>query len=54
MASAAITENKKGSVSAETITRFKVSFQNITVRPYSASNPAPIGIRVIGENNFIA
>jgi hypothetical protein len=32
---------------------FRISFTNIMVPGYSASNPAPIGIAVIGVNNYI-
>ncbi len=32
---------------------FRVKFTNIMVPGYSASNPAPIGIAVIGLNNYI-
>jgi hypothetical protein len=32
---------------------FRVRFQNISIGGYSASNPAPIGIAVIGLNNYI-
>jgi hypothetical protein len=32
---------------------FRISFTNIMVPGYSASNPAPIGIAVIGLNNYI-
>jgi hypothetical protein len=32
---------------------FRVSFQNITVEGYGPSSPAPIGIAVIGFNNYI-
>jgi hypothetical protein len=32
---------------------FRVRFTNIMVPGYSATNPAPIGIAVIGLNNYI-
>jgi hypothetical protein len=32
---------------------FRIKFTNIMVPGYSASNPAPIGIAVIGFNNYI-
>jgi hypothetical protein len=32
---------------------FRVRFTNIMVPGYSASNPAPIGIAIIGFNNYI-
>lgn len=34
-------------------TPFKVSFKSIQVEGYSPNNPPPIGIQVIGFNNFI-
>ena len=40
--------------SAQSILSFRVSFQNIQFAPYGAGDPAPIGIRVIGVNNYIA
>lgn len=32
---------------------FRVSFTNITIPGYSANSPAPIGIAIIGLNNYI-
>ena len=32
---------------------FRVRFTNIMIPGYSANNPAPIGIAVIGLNNYI-
>lgn len=32
---------------------FRIKFTNVMVPGYSASNPAPIGIAVIGVNNYI-
>ncbi len=32
---------------------FRVRFTNIMVPGYSANNPAPIGIAIIGLNNYI-
>ena len=32
---------------------FRVKFTNITIPGYSMSNPAPIGIAIIGVNNYI-
>lgn len=32
---------------------FRISFQNITIEGYGPSSPAPIGIAVIGFNNYI-
>lgn len=32
---------------------FRISFQNIAIEAYGPSSPAPIGIAVIGFNNYI-
>jgi hypothetical protein len=32
---------------------FYISFQNITISGYGPSNPAPIGIAVVGFSNYI-
>jgi len=63
LSSVNIKEIKKGSVfienkntknfTASSIIRFKINIQNIGLAPYSASNPAPVGARIIGVNNFI-
>lgn len=36
-----------------TIMPFRVKFQTIDIGGFSPSNPAPIGIAVIGFNNYI-
>lgn len=37
----------------ETVLPFRVRFTNIDIGGYSPSNPAPIGIAIIGFNNYI-
>ena len=32
---------------------FRISFQNVNIEAYGPSSPAPIGIAVIGFNNYI-
>jgi hypothetical protein len=32
---------------------FRVSFTNITVKPYDVNNVAPVGVAIIGVNNYI-
>ena len=32
---------------------FYISFQNVTISGYGPSNPAPIGIAVVGYSNYI-
>jgi hypothetical protein len=32
---------------------FYISFQNVTISGYGPSNPAPIGIAVVGFSNYI-
>lgn len=36
-----------------TVMPFRVKFQTIDMGTYSPTNPAPIGIAVIGYNNYI-
>ena len=36
-----------------TVMPFRVNFQTIDMGAYSPSNPAPIGIAIIGFNNYI-
>jgi hypothetical protein len=43
----------KRTVKINEVLPFRVRFTNIMVPGYSASNPAPIGIAVIGFNNYI-
>jgi hypothetical protein len=47
-----ISEGKR-TVRINEVLPFRVRFTNIMVPGYSASNPAPIGIAVIGLNNYI-
>ena len=35
------------------VPKFRIKFVNIGIEGYSPSNPAPIGIAVIGLNNWI-
>jgi len=49
---ARISEGKR-TVKINEVLPFRVRFTNIMVPGYSASNPAPIGIAVIGLNNYI-
>jgi hypothetical protein len=36
-----------------TVMPFRVNFQTVDMGAYSPSNPAPIGIAIIGFNNYI-
>lgn len=47
-----ISEGKR-TVKINEVLPFRIRFTNIMVPGYSASNPAPIGIAVIGLNNYI-
>lgn len=38
---------------AKTILPFRVKFTSISIEGFTASRPAPIGIAVIGVNNYI-
>lgn len=40
-------------VKVNQVVPFRVKFTNIGIESYSPSNPAPIGIAVIGINNYI-
>jgi len=37
----------------ESILPFRVRLENINLATYNANNPAPIGIQIIGFNNYI-
>ena len=37
----------------ENILPFRIRLENINLATYNASNPAPIGIAVIGQSNYI-
>lgn len=45
--------HKAGTVKINQTLPFRVKFMNVGVRGYGPSNPAPIGIAVIGYNNYI-
>jgi hypothetical protein len=49
---ARISEGRR-TVKINEILPFRIRFTNIMVPGYSASNPAPIGIAIIGFNNYI-
>jgi len=44
---------KSGNVKISHTLPFKVKFINIGIASYSSSQPAPIGIAVIGVNNYV-
>lgn len=46
-------ETAKKNAKFSTVLPFRVSFTNITVGTYGPSNPAPLGIAIIGLNNYI-
>jgi hypothetical protein len=48
-----INEISTGTANISQVLPFRVRFNNIGVRSYTASNPAPIGIAIIGLNNYI-
>jgi hypothetical protein len=47
-----ISEGKR-TVRINEVLPFRIRFTNIMVPGYSANNPAPIGIAIIGLNNYI-
>lgn len=46
-------KNKTREVKINETLPFRVKFKNIRIEGYSSSNPAPIGIAVIGFSNYI-
>jgi hypothetical protein len=44
---------KKGNVKINQTLPFKVKFINIGIQSYGSGNAAPIGIAVIGVNNYV-
>jgi hypothetical protein len=46
-------EDSKYHSNIESILEFRVRFENIGFLGYGPSNPAPIGIAIIGFNNYI-
>jgi hypothetical protein len=44
---------KTGRVTINEVLPFRIRITNIQVPGYSASSPAPIGIAIIGLNNYI-
>jgi hypothetical protein len=46
-------KDKNSIVQIAEVLPFRVRFQNINIGGYSASNPRPIGIAIIGFNNYI-
>jgi hypothetical protein len=38
---------------AKSVLPFRVKFSNIGIQGFSSNNPAPIGLAVIGLNNYI-
>lgn len=45
--------NNQRSISVNEVLPFRVSFTNIGIPGYSANSPAPIGIAIVGFNNYI-
>ena len=48
-----IKPSRTGYSSVKQILPFRVKFSNITIPGYGPNSPAPIGIAVIGFNNYI-
>lgn len=48
-----ISENQKKYITISQILPFRVRITNIGIEGFSSTNPAPIGIAVIGINNYI-
>lgn len=45
--------HKKGNVKINHTLPFRVKFINIGIQPYGTGNAAPIGIAIIGLNNYV-
>lgn len=48
-----ITDVKKNKSSFSSVLPFRISITNIGIPSYSPNDPAPIGIAVIGFNNYV-
>jgi hypothetical protein len=48
-----ITQVKYSKIQASQILPFKVKFTNTQIPGYDSNNPPPIGIAIIGVNNYI-
>lgn len=45
--------DKPGYAKVEDVLPFRIKFINIGIEGYGPNNPAPIGIAIIGYNNYI-
>jgi hypothetical protein len=48
-----LTQVKYSKIQASQILPFRVQFTNIQIQGYDSNNPPPIGVFVIGINNYI-
>jgi hypothetical protein len=48
-----IAENQKKYIAISEILPFRIRITNIGIEGFSSKNPAPIGIAIIGINNYI-
>jgi hypothetical protein len=48
-----ITQVRYSKIQANEILPFRVQFTNTQIRGYDINNPAPVGIAIIGINNYI-
>lgn len=48
-----VTRKHYSIITPSEILPFRIRFTTINIRPYDARNPAPVGIAVIGVNNYI-
>jgi hypothetical protein len=48
-----IKESDYSIINVSSFLPFRVAFTNITVKPYDVNNIAPVGVSIIGVNNYI-
>jgi hypothetical protein len=50
---ASITQVNYSKIQASEILPFRVQFTNTQIRGYDVNNPPPVGVAIIGVNNYI-
>lgn len=45
--------NEKIHATAKAVLPFRISFTSVTVEGYTSRRPAPVGIAIVGVNNYI-
>lgn len=52
-AKSSISQIKYSKIQASQVLPFRVQFTNTQIRGYDTNNPPPIGVAIIGVNNYI-